>query len=142
MKVCCRCKVGKPDFCFPTVKGNSIYCCRDCKRIYDRAFWAKNKSRLNSKKKINSEKRKDKVMAYIANYLKEHPCIDCGEANIVVLEFDHVTGDKLDSISQLVIAGSSLENIKTEIDKCVVRCANCHRFKTAKDRGYKILKYL
>ncbi len=30
----------------------------------------------------------------------------------------------------------SLDAIKEEVKKCVVRCANCHRRKTAKEIGY------
>lgn len=29
-----------------------------------------------------------------------------------------------------------LDTLKTEIEKCVVRCANCHAIKTAKDQGW------
>jgi hypothetical protein len=30
----------------------------------------------------------------------------------------------------------SLDALQKEIDKCVVRCANCHRRKTAKESGF------
>jgi hypothetical protein len=49
-----------------------------------------------------------------------------------VLEFDHVRGVKRAEISKLVPHSSSIENIVTEIEKCVVRCANCHCRKTAR----------
>ncbi|CAL9977399.1 HNH endonuclease [Vibrio phage D260] len=65
------------------------------------------------------------------NYLRENPCTDCGEENPIVLEFDHVDpNNKSDNISNMM--SKSWENIKEEIDKCEVVCANCHRIRTAK----------
>lgn len=38
---------------------------------------------------------------------------------------------KLNSISRMLTTGYCWETIKKEIDKCEVRCGNCHRIKTA-----------
>jgi len=65
---------------------------------------------------------------------KNHPCADCGESDIVVLEFDHQR-DKVADVSLLARDGYSLDKIKREIDKCEVVCANCHRRRTAKQFG-------
>ncbi len=35
-----------------------------------------------------------------------------------------------------------LDVVKAEIAKCDVRCANCHRRKTAVERSYKILEFI
>jgi hypothetical protein len=70
----------------------------------------------------NAEKRK-----WIADYLVDHPCVDCGEADPDVLDFDHVRGVKLFTIAMAVRNGRSLKAIQAEIEKCDVRCANCHR---------------
>lgn len=79
-------------------------------------------------------------MSFISSYLKVHPCLDCGEKDIVVLEFDH-RGDKKYSIADMR-DNYCLEVVQAEVAKCDVRCANCHRRKTAKERGYKILEYV
>ena len=71
----------------------------------------------------------------IFDYLLEHPCVDCGESDVVVLEFDHVQGEKKYNISDLARRYSSWKTVKAEIDKCEVRCANCHRRITAKRAG-------
>jgi hypothetical protein len=60
-------------------------------------------------------------------------CVDCSESDPVALDFDHGNGLKSRNISEMIHAGVSLENLKLEMEKCVVRCANCHRKKTAKD---------
>lgn len=80
-----------------------------------------------------SNKRRERNMQYIYDYLKGHPCIDCGESDFVVLQFDHrEPSSKLSGVSVLM-RSSSLINVATEIAKCDVRCANCHIRKTAKE---------
>lgn len=71
----------------------------------------------------------------ILDFFRSHPCVDCGEGDPVVLDFDHVRGTKSANISCL-LGKSSSRAILAEIEKCDVRCANCHRRKTAKERGY------
>lgn len=67
-------------------------------------------------------------------YLCDHPCVDCGNSDFRVLEFDHVRGHKTDEISHLLSQGCGWPRIEAEIAKCEVRCANCHRIKTL-ERG-------
>ncbi len=69
-------------------------------------------------------------------YLLDHPCVDCGEADVRVLDFDHIIGEKTAHVSSLVGRGASWQRIEKEMAKCVVRCANCHRRKTAIDFGW------
>jgi hypothetical protein len=54
----------------------------------------------------------------------------------LALEFDHVRGTKYLNISQLVGTHRALQLIINEIDKCDVRCCNCHRIKTSHQLGY------
>jgi hypothetical protein len=54
----------------------------------------------------------------------------------MVLDFDHVLGMKVMVISRMVANGGSLGALQEEIAKCVSRCANCHRRKPARERGY------
>ena len=62
-----------------------------------------------------------------------HPCVDCGETDPVVLEFDHLR-DKRFAI-RLSAHGRNWQTILDEIEKCEVVCANCHRRRTARRRG-------
>jgi hypothetical protein len=72
--------------------------------------------------------------AYVRQHLLTHPCVDCGEHDPVVLEFDHVTGQKVRDVGSMARAGWNLAAIQAEIAKCEVRCANCHRRITARRR--------
>jgi hypothetical protein len=71
---------------------------------------------------------------YVLDYLQKHPCVDCGERDVVVLDFDHVRGKKVATISRLIKNGN-IKDIKLEIAKCVVRCSNDHHRKTYGNKG-------
>jgi hypothetical protein len=77
--------------------------------------------------------KRDDVRAFVFDYKSEHPCVDCGEADPVVLDFDHV-GEKSFGISSSIAALRSVEKVAAEIAKCEVRCANCHRRATHRRR--------
>lgn len=69
----------------------------------------------------------------VLEHLRANPCIDCGEADPVVLEFDH----RDPATKRFEIGGAvrtrpvSVKRLLAEIAKCDVRCANCHRRRTA-----------
>ena len=109
--------------------------CRACKAKYAHAHHKRN---APSRRKKIAENRKVRVLAareHVKNYLSTNPCMNCGESNPIVLEFDHVRGTKKNNISDLVCDGFSVDVIQVEIDKCDVVCANCHRIRTS-SRGY------
>lgn len=89
----------------------------------------------NNKQDYQESRTKSRIVLreYVLEYLSQHPCIDCPESDPVCLDFDHVSGDKTRNISDMIHAGVSVETLKLEMEKCVIRCANCHRKKTAKD---------
>lgn len=68
---------------------------------------------------------------YYYELLQTCVCVDCGESDPVVLDFDHVVGEKVASVSKL-FRSASKERIEAELAKCEVRCSNCHRKRTAK----------
>ncbi len=76
------------------------------------------------------------MKAYLAHYLTEHPCVDCGNADVRVLDFDHRPEfDKRDDVMSLVRDGNSRRTIDAEIAKCDVRCRNCHAIVTLERAG-------
>lgn len=117
-KICCRCGQEKPitDFYLKDRLGTKRHpYCKDCSA---------------------ATPQKIRAQEYVYNYLANHPCVDCGEVDPIVLEFDHVRGKKINDVSVLVARGKPLLEIMTEIEKCEVRCGNCHRRKTARERGW------
>ena len=152
-KFCSRCEKTKPLTDFNRNKtsrdGVQTYC-RECQRTHDKENYAKSAKRrkqIADRRKVNATQRnatqaRDEAQAYIAAYLKSHPCVDCGETNIITLQFDHVRGEKLNNVSNLMGGGYTLNAIKQEVAKCVVRCANCHSIKTAIERDFRTLRIL
>lgn len=108
---------------------------KEDKRAYDREWYAKNKSRIRKDKNENTRLRRKRNTEFVFNYLKTHPCVDCGENDPIVLEFDH-QHSKSRSLSDMKRQSYSIEAIIAEIEKCEVRCANCHRRRTAKQFNY------
>lgn len=74
---------------------------------------------------------------WILQYWREHPCVDCGETDTDVLEFDHRDpSEKLGEVPRM----SSIARMAAEAAKCDVRCANCHRRRHARERRLNALR--
>jgi len=86
--------------------------------------------------KPKKELRRPVNRRFVDEYLKNHPCVDCGNSDVRVLEFDHVTGIKEGNVSYMVLHCSTIKLLK-EIDKCEIRCCNCHRLVTIARRKNK-----
>ena len=141
MKKCTKCKLIKPysNFTFEkrTKDGHRSWC-KKCMSEDSRKRYLRNEK--SSKKRIETKRIKNYKI--LISYLFKHPCIDCGETDPLILEFDHIKGIKSYSISTLLCGAIKWEKVEKEIDKCVVRCANCHNRKTFKTRNtlrYQIL---
>ena len=94
------------------------------------------KKKFNALVVENTKRYVKRNQEYVLTILQHSCCIDCSEADPVVLDFDHVDREeKFRSVAKLIRQGAALVKLQAEIDKCVVRCANCHRRKTAKELG-------
>ena len=106
------------------------------RREASRRHYAKHRDKVIAKAKVLSKKARDRVRTHINTHLKVNPCVDCGETDPIILEFDHVTGTKDFNISDAVRFGYGMKKIIAEMAKCEVRCANCHRKKTYERGGW------
>lgn len=117
--------------------------CRDCQSAYHREWYARNSERVRERVALNRRlaEKADRLSGFLTSrrlrweYLLQHPCVDCGESDPVVLEFDHLR-EKRAKIAGLMRVHAPWSEIQAEIQKCQVRCANCHRRRTA-----RVLRY-
>jgi hypothetical protein len=105
--------------------------CKSCRRRYCRkCYWA-NHVEYNARKRERLKQFRARNRAFVDAFLRERGCVDCGLCDPLVMEFDHVVGKKRTNVSDLVRDAAALSVLQTEMAKCVVRCANCHRRRTA-----------
>ena len=133
---CARCKTFKPseDFAWRRIaKGQRDTYCRPCRAAYKQEHYAKNKQKY-----IDAANRRNRLLRierteWLVEYFQSHPCVDCGEKDPVVLEFDHLRDKSFHIGQSLNYRRWSL--ILEEIEKCEVVCSNCHRRRTARRRN-------
>ena len=112
-------------------RGSRQAMCKRCQSKYARSHYLTYRATYLQKARIRNAEQSKANAEFLFDYLGQHPCTDCGERDIVVLEFDHQR-DKVLDVSVLAREGYSLVRLKQEIAKCEVVCANCHRRRTAK----------
>jgi hypothetical protein len=140
-RVCTGCGDTKPASEFSvknTITGRQATRCLACVAAASREHYRRNRetylTRARSRERWSNPKR-----SYRLDYLSTHPCIDCGETDPLLLEFDHRVGEtKLNDVSRL-IRERKWSDVAAEIAKCDVRCVSCHRRKTARDFGWRRL---
>lgn len=131
MKICSKCKVDKPaeDFHRNSSKKDGLQSqCKACKSTTDSVDYKVHARR--EEVKARTVRQRLRLRAWVTEYLAQKACVDCGNVDSRVLEFDHVRGVKRDSIANMVRFGVGLSTLVDEVAKCEVRCANCHRIRT------------
>ncbi|HUP68642.1 MAG TPA: hypothetical protein VM142_02390 [Acidimicrobiales bacterium] len=108
--------------------------CRPCRSDYKREHYQTNKARYIEAAARRGNRVAGERTRWLIEFFRSHPCVDCGEADPVVLEFDHLR-DKSFTIARSFryLKWSTIQN---EIAKCDVVCANCHRRRTAARGGF------
>lgn len=132
---CSACQLAKPaeSFSFDHQRlGTLNSYCRSCQAAYRRAHYLANKPDYIRRAIAQVRERRKTSQREVMRYLATHPCVDCGLADPVVLEFDH--RDRAEKVMNVatMMASRRWPRVRAEIDKCDVRCANCHRRRTAR----------
>jgi hypothetical protein len=134
-KCCSKCGTDKPLSEFNryarSKDGHQPYC-RACAAEY----FTNRRDEIMVLIRTRKQERTLENTLHVREYLIGHPCVDCGESDPVVLEFDHVRGVKSGHISTMARTPVSLRKLQAEMAKCDVRCANCHRRKSAERGGW------
>ncbi len=139
MKTCPRCKKSKDvSKDFAKKCGGKQPFCKLCQSEYQKTYYRKNRAAQIARCNKRREEQVKTNQQNLIEYLLVHPCVDCGEIDIVVLQFDHVRGQKHLEIGRMMMY--PWKRIQEEISKCEVRCANDHTRRTAVQQGnYKVL---
>lgn len=134
MKICSKCGIEKTpesfNKCARNKDGLHAYC-RDCHKAHyrnnkDRHYQNVKKVRAAYREKVLEELRKILIVG----------CVDCGNDDLRVLDFDHVRGTKVENVMTMVRNGARLSTILEEVAKCEVRCRNCHAIQTYNRLGH------
>lgn len=107
--------------------------CLRCRGKCQTRWVSKNRERYLQIKRCLLKRRRQKFKQSIDQYKESTPCADCGNKYpAVCMDFDHrVPCEKRASISRL-ISNNGWQRVWTELTKCDLVCANCHRIRTAK----------
>lgn len=143
VRTCRKCGLARSlsEFAFRSVRlGTRRWVCRTCHSAYHRAWYERSRqihlARVRTSRKRSKARaaRIDGIRRRVWQYLMEHGCVDCGNSDTHVLDFDHLR-DKTKEVGALARSGASWARVTEEIAKCAVRCANCHRKRTAREVG-------
>jgi hypothetical protein len=90
-------------------------------------------AKVKKKRGINRE--------YVKSVKENSSCSKCGYSKKThpdftsrALEFHHTNDDKDFNIGRISAKGRSMENLKKEIDKCIILCSRCHKEIHAKEK--------
>lgn len=77
-----------------------------------------------------------RIRVFLNELKTRTPCCDCNSFfQACQMDFDHVRGIKTSAVSEMLWMGK--EAVRTEINKCDLVCANCHRVRTHNRKSSK-----
>ena len=118
-KLCERCMKYKD---LNEYKRKDLKHCDEC-RAKHKCHWDRNEKNCNNRR----------VNFYIS-LKKGKSCVDCGESDYRVLEFDHQPGFKKIG---MVVQMTNIEDMAKEAAKCEMRCGRCHAIRTHSNKKPK-----
>lgn len=109
--------------------------CKGCEKLRKDAYYVTNRDYIRDRNKrmyARGTTARSRKLALV-RAAKEVPCVDCaGSFPFYVMDFDHVNGEKTFGLATAETRTEA--SILLELQKCVVRCACCHRDKTYEER--------
>lgn len=137
---CYDCGLVKPiaDFAFASkARGTRQGRCRKCHAAYRRGHYLRNRESYIKLEVARINRYRNENRRLLHEYLRTHPCVDCGQTDIAVLEFDHRDPATKEHYVTVLATHKPWSRVLAEIAKCDVRCANCHRRRTAEQFGWR-----
>ena len=128
MKRCSHCKEYKETDMFPKNKSHKDgfhHECKDCANKR-RKNYIRYKSKRNPDygKNLSLKRRRELTNWLITN---NKSCSFCGENEPCCLDFHHIDPSLKKMSISAAFRSVSKERVLSEINKCVILCANCHR---------------
>src|SRR3990172_5241060 len=108
---CTKCHTPYPEHEFIGPRTGRIYTwCKACRDAHNK----KHRARPEIKRAVKRSYRKFVELSrrLVFTHLTTNPCVDCGEADPVVLEFDHCRGMKLKNLSKMRSYGANLGRLQ------------------------------
>ena len=133
---CYRCGSHKPAENYAwrrKARGQRDSFCRPCRAAYKREHYAANKATYVARARSRKDELRLERTRFLLAYFETHPCVDCGEPDPIVLQFDHLSDKRFDIGHDL--PDRRWADVLAEIAKCEVVCANCHVRRTSRRRG-------
>jgi hypothetical protein len=111
----------------------------DKQKAYSKKYYREHRDEVLARSKKRQIEKKEEITKYnrewnqnhpnkrfVEEYKKNHPCELCGYSDPRALEFHHRNPeDKEFLVSSACRVG--IDELKEEMAKCMVICANCHR---------------
>ena len=127
MKTCSTCRRSLPpdEFNRRSRSADGLQAvCRPCNAARARRYYADNLAKHRSAVTAQVAKTRAAHLERIGEYLLAHPCVDCGETDIRVLDFDHRDGaDKSAEVMKLAKAAYSWQRVRAEMEDRIKRAA-------------------
>ncbi len=101
-------------------------------KAQDAAYKERNKEKLR-KQRSDWQKKKGRLNKIKAIEYKGGKCEDCGGVFEACCYDFHHTDPSIKDSNIARLTGRDFENMKEELDKCVLLCANCHRIRHYND---------
>ena len=117
MKICPRCKEKKSldEFYRKKDRAAGSYC-KPCQHAYVREHYLKTSAVYNARRYALHLAYTMRNRKLVLDHLAQHPGVDCGESDILVLDFDHVRGTKHGAVSRMIVGGTSAQRLLTAIE--------------------------
>lgn len=128
MKLCLKCLIEKPFDSFhkkdKSKDGFQIYC-KSCRKDIDRDSYLK-----SDKRKLAIQANNQKLRLYNRRLMNRYKsycgCKICNENEPCALDFHHLDPSQKE-FTPAILVSHPTRVLKSEIRKCIVLCANCHR---------------
>ena len=141
MLKCKKCEIEKleVDFYFRNKKENKRHSvCKVCseQNRKSKEHYEQYKDEYIARNRIRQERLLNENRQNLSNYVSDKACVDCGESDPIVLEFDHLKPEEKKYGISKMMCDYKWSQILDEINKCELVCANCHKRRTAKQFGW------